>query len=98
MLWKIAGDPRAHGMLHWTDAGVASWYDFAAAIAENAIALGLIAADSRVEPVGTSEYPTPAPRPMYGVLDKRSTVAMVGVTPAHWRVELAALMRQLPGS
>jgi dTDP-4-dehydrorhamnose reductase len=35
-LWRIAELPRVHGILHWTDAGVASWYEFACAIAEDA--------------------------------------------------------------
>jgi dTDP-4-dehydrorhamnose reductase len=95
VLWKIAADPKIAGMLHWTDEGVASWYDFAQAIAEDAIACGLAPPTAEVRPIVTAQYPTAVPRPMYGVLDKRSTVAAVGVVPRYWRTELRALMAEL---
>lgn len=95
VLWKIAGDPAVSGMLHWTDEGVASWYDFAQAIAEDAIACGLVPATAEVRPIVSSQYPTAVPRPMYGVLDKRSTIAATGEVPRYWRTELRALMAEL---
>jgi dTDP-4-dehydrorhamnose reductase len=95
VLWKIASEPQMRGVLHWTDEGVASWYDFAQAIAEDAIAFGLVPAASQVLPIVTAQYPTAVPRPMYGVLDKRSTVAAVGEVPRYWRTELRALMTEL---
>jgi dTDP-4-dehydrorhamnose reductase len=95
VLWKIAADPKIAGMLHWTDEGVASWYDFAQAIAEDAIACGLVPPTAEVRPIVTAQYPTAVPRPMYGVLDKRSTVATVGEVPRYWRTELRALMAEL---
>lgn len=98
VLWKIASDPAIHGMLHWTDEGVASWYDFAQAIAEDAIACGLLPPNATVLPIITGEFPTLAPRPMYGVLDKRSSVAMLGEVPRYWRTELRELIRQMPAS
>ncbi len=63
---------RSRGTYHWTDSGVASWYDFAVAIAEEATALGAAAKPSSVTPIATSEYPTPARRPRFSVLDKPS--------------------------
>lgn len=95
VLWKIAGDPKISGLLHWTDEGVASWYDFAQAIAEDAIACGLVPRAAEVRPIVTAQYPTAVPRPMYGVLDKRSTVAAVGEVPRYWRTELRALITEL---
>jgi dTDP-4-dehydrorhamnose reductase len=95
VLWKIAGDRGVHGILHWTDEGVASWYDFAQAIAEEAISCGLVPAAAQVLPIVTAQYPTAVPRPMYGVLDKRSTVAAVGEVPRYWRAELRELMAEL---
>ncbi len=77
----------ATGIHHWTDAGVTSWYDFAVAIHEEALALGLLVRAVPIVPIRTEDYPTPARRPPYGVLDKTSTWAMTG--PArHWRAEL----------
>lgn len=96
VLWKIANEPSIHGMLHWTDEGVASWYDFAQAIAEDAIAFGLLPPGAKVLPIVTAQFPTLVPRPMYGVLDKRSSVAALGEVPRYWRTELRELMRQMP--
>ena len=52
--------PDLSGILHWTDAGVASWYDFAVAIQEEALALGLLEREVPVRPLRTDEYPTRA--------------------------------------
>ena len=85
-LWALAA-ADAKGVFHWTDAGVASWYDFAVAIHDEALALGLLAKPVPVIPIRTSDYPTPARRPAYSVLDKTDTWAITG--PArHWRDEL----------
>lgn len=94
-LWRCARLPAVHGILHWTDAGVASWYDFAVAIAEEARAAGILERDATVRPIATADHPTPARRPAYSVLDKRSTVAALGMEPAHWREELRGMLREL---
>ncbi len=83
------------GIYHWTDAGVASWYDFAVAIQEEALALGLLDHAIPVMPVPASKYPTPAPRPFYSVMDKTGLWSATGITPVHWRVQLRAMLREL---
>lgn len=93
-IWKIIGTPALHGIHHWTDAGVASWYDFAVAIAEEAGSLGLLHRDVTVMPIATEEYPTPARRPAYSVLDKRSLLA-IGLTPLHWRARLRQVLQEI---
>ena len=92
VLWQIAVRPEVRGIHHWTDAGVASWYDFAVAIAEEGSALGLLPSGVTVTPIATEEYPTPARRPGYSVLDKRSLSAL-GLTPAHWRQRLRETLK-----
>jgi dTDP-4-dehydrorhamnose reductase len=94
-IWALAARPDVHGTYHWTDAGVASWYDFAVAIAEESVALGLVPADVRVDPIATEEYPTPASRPAYSVLDKRSLLQTVSVPARHWRVNLRTVLREI---
>lgn len=85
-LWTLIGGGHA-GTFHCTDAGVASWYDFAVAIAEEALAAELLTRAVTVMPIRTEDYPTPAQRPAYSVLDKTATWAVTG--PArHWRDEL----------
>lgn len=93
-LWR-ADERRASGVMHWTGAGVASWYDFAVAIAEEGRAAGLLTRDVRVRPVGTSDYPTPAARPAYSVLDLTSAREILGLEPAHWRHDLRTMLAQL---
>ena len=84
----------AHGLYHWTDAGVASWYDFAVAIHEEALALGLLSLPVSVVPIDASAYPTPARRPHMGVLDKSGSWAITGPA-AHWRQELRLALKEL---
>jgi dTDP-4-dehydrorhamnose reductase len=87
-LWRLADRPHVRGILHWADAGVASWYDFAIAIQEEALALGLLDHAVPVRPLRTDEFPTEARRPPFSVLDTRETSRALGVSPAHWRVRL----------
>jgi dTDP-4-dehydrorhamnose reductase len=82
------------GTYHWTDAGVASWYDLAVAIQEEALGLGLLTRAVPVRPIATSDYPTPAQRPAYSVLDKRSTWALAGEA-RHWRAELRDCLSEM---
>ena len=93
-LWRGA-ELRAKGVMHWTDAGAASWYDFAQAIMEEGLALGLLDKQAVVNPLRTEQYPTPAARPNYSVLELTSTWEALDMQAAHWRVELRNMMREL---
>jgi len=84
------------GIHHWSDAGAASWYDFAVAIGELAVAQGVLATAAPVRPIGTDEYPTPARRPSYSLLDCRSTRTALELAPLHWRDALAQVLTRLP--
>lgn len=95
VLWRFAQAPKVSGVFHWSDAGVASWYDFAVAIAEEAAAVGLLPATVEVTPIATVEYPTPAKRPAFSVLDKRGTVAALTITPVHWRTNLRRVLGEI---
>jgi dTDP-4-dehydrorhamnose reductase len=97
VLWKITANPEISGIHHWTDAGVASWYDFAVAIAEEGALLGLVSPDVKVTPIATHEYPTPARRPAYSVLDK-SSLTSKGFKQQHWRQELRAVLKEIAGA
>jgi dTDP-4-dehydrorhamnose reductase len=82
------------GIYHFTNSGVASWYDFAVAIFEEAKQIGFPLKVQRVVPITTSEYPTPAQRPAYSVLSGNKISAVLGTHPPHWRQGL----RQMLGS
>jgi dTDP-4-dehydrorhamnose reductase len=97
VLWALASRPDIIGVQHFTDAGVASWYDFAVAIAEEATLLGLLAPGVRVSAIATVDYPTPARRPGYSVLDKRALLSALALEPDHWRVRLRRVLGALAG-
>lgn len=96
MLWQ-AIEVGLTGIHHWTDAGVASWYDFAVAIYEEANAIGLLSADQvcRIKPIRTQDYPTPASRPAYSVLDKTTIWNTLAINPVHWRTSLRNMLVEL---
>jgi dTDP-4-dehydrorhamnose reductase len=84
------------GRHHWSDAGAASWYDFAVAIGELGAAAGLLHRPADVVPIATSDYPTPARRPAYSLLDCRATRAALDLPPRHWRAALADVLARVP--
>ncbi|MEB3322536.1 MAG: dTDP-4-dehydrorhamnose reductase [Synechococcaceae cyanobacterium] len=93
--WRaILGE--AGGVLHWSDAGAASWYDFAVAIGELAVAAGLLQRAAPVRPLTTADYPTPARRPSYSLLECSASRARLGLEPDHWRTALARVLAQVP--
>jgi len=94
-LWAAVEKPQFRGIHHWTDAGVASWYDFAMAIAAEGRELGLLEKAVEVLPITTAEYPTPAKRPAYSVLDCGSTTAGLGLAAAPWRDNLKKMLMEL---
>lgn len=93
-IWRLT---EASGIWHWTDAGVASWYDFAVAIGEEALALGLLDRPVSVVPIATKDYPVPAKRPAMGILDKSKSWARIGVAN-HWRTELRIMLAEMKGT
>lgn len=97
--WRAIGagmDPATEAalprILHWSDAGVASWYDFALAIGELGVEAGLLERAARVLPLTTADYPTPAQRPSYSLLDCSSSRAALRLEPVHWRAALAEVL------
>ncbi len=93
-IWKFI-EQKITGIFHWTDAGVASWYDFAVAIQKEALETGLISKNIPLLPVPSKQFPTPAKRPFYGVLDKNYTWETIEITPVHWQVQLIAMLKEL---
>lgn len=87
---------RPSGILHWTNAGVCSWYDFAVAIQSIALDKGLIKQPCTVTPIPGVAYPTPAARPHYSVLDKQKAWDITA-TARHWQQALNDVITQLEG-
>lgn len=85
-------------LLHWTDAGVCSWYDFAVAIQELAIEKGMLAKAITIHPIPASNYPTPAKRPCFSVIDKTTAEQLSSVETTHWRKQLSLMLDELEQS
>lgn len=92
MIWQLLLQRPAQKIFHFSDAGVASWYDFAVAIFIEAKNQGLLENIPRVNPITTSAYPTPAQRPAYSVLDKQATWNGLGIASCHWQNALASML------
>lgn len=93
-VWQL-GIQKKTGIWHHTDAGVASWYDFAVAIKEEANRLGLLEASVNVVPIGTADYPTPARRPRFSLLDCSQTRKVLGEPAVHWRANLIEMLKEV---
>ena len=78
------------GVYHFSDEGVCSWYDFTKAIHRIA---GITTC--HVRPLHTSEYPTPATRPHYSVLDKSKIKQTYGIDIPHWEESLTECLNQM---
>ena len=92
-IWGLVAE-EATGTFHHSDSGVASWYDFAVAIQEEAIAEGLLRHAIPINPVPTTAYPTPASRPAFSLLDSSKTRELLQDSHTHWRVNLRKMLKE----
>ena len=83
------------GTWHVVADGETSWHGFASAIMREAVAAGLLARAPSVLPIGTADYPTPARRPAYSVLDTARLQRDFGLRPPGWETGLRATLREL---
>ena len=102
-IWKLAilsdSDNKELGKVyHWTDLGMASWYDFAVAIQELGLEEGILKKRISVNPIKTSQYPTPAKRPAYSVLDTSLIREDLKISGSHWRQALRNMINELKKS
>jgi dTDP-4-dehydrorhamnose reductase len=94
-LWEMAPNADLSGVYHWTDAGVASWYDLAVAVLKYGSGMGLVKCPVSIRPVRSCDYPLAARRPAMSVLDKTATWAILRRTPIHWRQALKQMLSEL---
>lgn len=83
------------GLYHYTNSGAISWYDFAIAIFEEAEKLGFPLKVKRVVPITTDQYPTPAKRPAYSVLNGAKIAQVLETHAPHWRQGLRQMLKEL---
>ena len=102
--WRAIGADQAMAqvgndgprILHWSDAGAASWYDVAVAIGVLGVETGLLQRSAVVRPLTSADFPTPVQRPSYSLLDCASSRKALGIEPLHWRASLAEVLRSMP--
>ena len=93
--WMVAEKGSIENLYHWSDLGTASWYDFAVAIQEIGLELGLLSKEIPVKPIRASQYPTPAKRPAYSVMDTTKIREEFAAEGLHWRKALKEMMQEL---
>jgi len=79
------------GVYHYSNEGVASWYDFAKEI------IDLAGLKTRILPIETQDYPLPAPRPQYSVLNKKKIRDTYGIKVRHWKDALRDCIGRVDG-
>ena len=89
-LWELVRVVSIEPIYHWSDLGVASWYDFAVAIQKLGLKNGLLTKKVPVSPIKTSQYPTPAKRPKFSVLAVRHCTTH----SYHWTENLANMLEE----
>jgi dTDP-4-dehydrorhamnose reductase len=92
-IWALV-DKGATGTFHHSDDGAVSWHGFAVAIAEEAHALGLVERIPVINAITTADYPTPARRPAFSLLDCSATRALLGDQPVPWRTNLRLMLEE----
>jgi dTDP-4-dehydrorhamnose reductase len=85
----------AAGVYHYSSAGSVSWCGFADAILSEAARAGFALRTQTVEPITTDDYPTPAQRPAWSVLDTGRIEADLGLPIPHWRDRLVSMLGEL---
>lgn len=83
-LWQLAERETLDPIYHYSDLGVASWYDFAIAIQDIAFEQGKLEKKIPIQPIPSSDYPTPAVRPVFSLMQQTGT-------RSYWRDELIKL-------
>ena len=77
------------GIYHYSNEGVCSWYDFARSI------LAIYGSECEVIPIESVDYPTPAKRPFYSVLNKSKIKRIFGIQIPHWQDSLVTCINEL---
>jgi dTDP-4-dehydrorhamnose reductase len=91
-LLALAAQPALDPIYHYCNADETTWHGFATAIVDEARKHRSLACE-RIEAITTAEYPLPAKRPAYSVLDT-SRIRALGIVPPSWRIGLARVVEQ----
>ncbi len=89
-LWQLAEQKSLEPIYHYSDLGVASWYDFAVAIQDCALDKGILSKKISIKPIPSKDYPTPAARPLLSLM-----VQSVSQHKVHWRDNLKCMLASI---
>jgi dTDP-4-dehydrorhamnose reductase len=92
-IWALV-EKQASGTFHHSDDGAVSWHGFALAIAEEAHAIGLVKRIPAIKAITTADYPTPARRPAFSLLDCSATRSLLGDRAVPWRENLRLMLEE----
>ncbi len=88
-------DDPPSGTFHLAAAGETRWHGFAEEIVRGAVSTGLLSRAPTVEAIATTDYPTPAQRPAYSVLDCTRLAGCCGIALPDWRIGVAQVLAEL---
>ena len=86
---------KCSNLIHFSDSGIASWYDFAYAVMEIGNDIGLFSVNPEIFPINSDQYKTLASRPSYSVLDTSYTRSQFKIEPQHWRKCLRSVLNEI---
>ena len=96
VIWRVVtGKLFRPGLFHWADEGCVTWCGFARAIQAEALAAGLLTREIPVGAIASEQYPTPAQRPGYSVLDPGALASLIARPPAPWRDQLRRMLARI---
>ncbi len=98
VLWLFAERPDLAGIWHWSDGGSCTWYQWARTIQQQALNRGLLERIIPIRPVSTAEYPTPAARHAFSVLDSSATCTALEIQQVPWEDTLGTMLDQMADS
>ena len=81
-------------LIHFSDSGIASWYDFACAVLEIGNDIALFKTNTKILPIKTDEFKTMALRPSYSVLDSSLILRQLNLETHHWRICLRSVLNK----
>lgn len=88
----------AWGLYHYTGRSPCTWFDFAVEVFRQAEVKGMLAKQPQVSPITTAQYPTPARRPAWSVLDCSKFETTFGIDTLDWHEELSVVLDELAAS
>ena len=89
-LWQLAEQETLDPIYHYSDLGVATWYDFAVAIQGIALGQGKLTKKIPIKPISSRSYPTPAKRPLFGLMQHSQCISN-----KHWTERLCGVIHFL---